>query len=413
MRPALTAHPGQLGLFTPNPTPLCAFVDMLRRFTLSGAPTDEFETAGLRYFVNAFWTAGQRRGHSLHDVSYRACFKPQLPGFFIEHLTAPGARVYDPFSGRGTTALQAALMRRAPAANDINPLSAMLCAPRLEPPALAAVRERLAGIDFSRTTTDPIQADLLAFYHPETLRQITALRLWLLQHADPLDRVDAWIRMVAINRLTGHSPGFFSVYTLPPNQAVSAASQRKINEKRDQTPPRRDVPAIILKKTVALLADGPPDPHPPAVLMTGPAERTPALADASVDLLITSPPFLNVVDYQGDNWLRCWFAGIDPARVGIDRHAGIAAWQAFVRRAFQEFARVVRPGGFVAFEVGEVRGGTILLERHVVMAIEGLPFDVLGVMVNQQEFTKTANCWGVGNNRAGTNTNRIVMAIRH
>ena len=59
-----------------------------------------------------------------------------------------------------------------------------------------------------------------------------------------------------------------------------------------------------------------------------------------------------------------------------------------------------------------MRGGSVLLERHVAAAIEGLPFDVLGVMVNQQNFTKTANCWGVGNNRGGTNTNRIVMAVR-
>jgi hypothetical protein len=33
-------------------------------------------------------------------------------------------------------------------------------------------------------------------------------------------------------------------------------------------------------------------------------------------------------------------------------------------------------------------------------------------MVNQQEFTKTANCWGVGNNAKGTNTNRIVVLRR-
>jgi len=37
---------------------------------------------------------------------------------------------------------------------------------------------------------------------------------------------------------------------------------------------------------------------------------------------------------------------------------------------------------------------------------------MLGVMVNQQEFTKTANCWGVSNNAGGTNTNRIVLARR-
>jgi hypothetical protein len=387
------------------------FVEGLRRFSFDGAPTVVSDQAGLRYFVNAFWTAGQRRGHSLHEISYRACFKSQLPGFFIERLTAQGALVFDPFSGRGTTAVQAALMGRAPAANDVNPLSAMLCGPRLDPPSVAAVRARLAELDLSRAPVDPAETDLLAFYHPDTLRQIGALRARLLERGG-LDRVDAWIRMVAINRLTGHSSGFFSVYTMPPNQAVSAASQRKINADRGQVPPPRDVAAIILKKTLSLLADGVPPPHPPAILLTGPADRTPGLADGSVDLIVTSPPFLDVVDYEGDNWLRCWFAGIDPATVRIDRHRDIPAWEGFVRRGFQEFARVVRPGGFVAFEVGEVRGGKVLLERHVAAAIEGLPFEVLGVMVNQQRFTKTANCWGVNNNRGGTNTNRIVMAVR-
>jgi hypothetical protein len=43
---------------------------------------------------------------------------------------------------------------------------------------------------------------------------------------------------------------------------------------------------------------------------------------------------------------------------------------------------------------------------------EGLPFRAPGVMVNRQDFTKTANCWGVDNNISGTNTNRIVLAER-
>jgi tRNA G10 N-methylase Trm11 len=146
--------------------------------------------------------------------------------------------------------------------------------------------------------------------------------------------------------------------------------------------------------------------------MTGPSDTAPALPDASVDLVVTSPPFLDIVDYEGDNWLRCWFAGIDPASVTIARHRDTASWEAFIRRTFESLARVVRPGGIVAFEVGEVRGGRILLERNVVSAITGLPFDILGVMVNEQEFTKTANCWGVGNNARGTNTNRIVLALR-
>jgi hypothetical protein len=59
-----------------------------------------------------------------------------------------------------------------------------------------------------------------------------------------------------------------------------------------------------------------------------------------------------------------------------------------------------------------VRSGKVLLERSVVNAIHGLPFRVHGVMVNQQDFTKTSNCWGVANNAKGTNTNRIVIIER-
>jgi hypothetical protein len=386
--------------------------DLLRQFTFTGAPTLETEAAGIRYFVNEYWTSAQRRGHNLHEISYRACFKPQLPEFFIDRLTRPGDTVYDPFAGRGTTPLQAALMGCRPAGNDVNPLSEMLVRPRLEPVALHAVAQRLRSIDAK--DIDDADDEMTVFFHPETLRRIRVLRAWLSRRAatGELDSVDRWIRMVALNRLTGHSPGFFSVYTLPPNQATSLTAQRKINEKRGQTPPPRDVDGIILKKSRGLLADGSPPSHPPALLMTGPADDTPRLADRSVDLVVTSPPFLDIVDYEGDNWLRCWFACIDPATVKIDHHRDVADWEGFVRRVFMELARVTRPGALVAFEVGEVRGGKILLERHVINAIAGLPFDVSGVMVNQQQFTKTANCWGVGNNNAGTNSNRIVLAHR-
>ena len=384
---------------------------LLRDAGQAGQPTAEIVDGDLRYFVNAFWTAGQRQAHRLHEISYRACFKPQLPAFLIDRLTAPGGTVYDPFSGRGTTALQAALMGRRPVANDISPLGAMLLAPRLAPPPLAAVAARLDALDLTHATADPPPPELLAFFHPDTLRRIAALRAHLLAR-DRLDAVDAWLRMVALNRLTGHSPGFFSVYTLPPNQATSPAAQLRINAARRQTPPPRDVAQLILAKSASLLADGAPPPHPAPLLMTRPAHDTPALAAGSVDLIVTSPPFLDVVDYRGDNWLRCWFAGIDPTCVALARHRDIAAWERFVRGAFAEFARVLRPGGMVAFEVGEVRRGRVLLERHVVSAIAGLPFRVHGVMLNRQRFTKTAQCWGVANNADGTNSNRIVLAER-
>jgi hypothetical protein len=304
-------------------------------------------------------------------------------------------------------------MGRQPIGNDISPLSTLLTRPRLAPPTLHQVARKLDQVPWDRGEID--DPELLVFYSPRTLRHICALRSWLIERAplagDP-DPVDDWIRMVAINRLTGHSPGFFSVYTLPPNQAVSTQSQRKINERRQQIPPDRDVKALILQKSASLLNDGLKGPSPPSLLITGLAQSTPAIGCGSVELIVTSPPFLDVVQYADDNWLRSWFAGIDVGSVQIGQYRTVADWQGMVRATLIELARVVRRDGHVAFEVGEVRNGRVLLERLVWTAAEGLPFDRLFVMVSQQEFTKTANCWGVRNNTKGTNTNRIVVLRR-
>jgi len=393
----------------------------LRRFDAFGTGTQvrELEVAGsgrVPVFVNEFWTAKQRDAHSLHEISYRACFKPQLPRFFIERLTSPGDTIYDPFMGRGTTVLEAALLNRRPLGCDANPLCAVLTRPRLFPPSLGVVAARLAAIDF--TFKAELPEDLLVFYHPATLRQICALKHYLAvrQSDGDFDALDGWIQMVALNRLTGHSPGFFSVYTLPPNQAVSLQSQRRINARRKQTPPLRDVPRLILRKTRTLLADCTESDRarmaevaPEARFFTKSCEAVPEIVAGTVGLVVTSPPFLNVVDYAADNWLRCWFLGFDAASVKLSIHRRPLDWKAAMTRVFAELHRVLRRGGHVAFEVGEVNAGRVLLEELVVQAGVAAHLTPELILINDQEFTKTANCWGVSNNTKGTNTNRIVL----
>jgi hypothetical protein len=401
--------------------PAVPLADSLRTFAWHGVPTLERSAdlgsgAGVPVFTNEFWTARQRAAHSLHEISYRACFKPQLPRFFIERLTAPGDVVYDPFMGRGTTVIEAALLGRRVAGCDVNPLSRMLCEPRLAPPAINEVTGALDAVDFDAAAERP--GELLVFYHPDTLRRVCALREHLLhrERNGTLTAADRWIRMVAVNRLTGHSPGFFSAYSLPPNQAVSVRAQARINERLAQAPPPRDVRAIIERKSRALLSGvtaADRDRLAPAAvsarLLTALSSATPEIPDASVALVVTSPPFLDVVDYRTDNWLRCWFCGVDADRVPITMARRVDHWQAFVTDTLREVARVLRPGGAVAFEVGEVRGGEIRLEEVVVPAGLDAGLEPELVLLNAQRFTKTANCWGVTNNAKGTNTNRIVL----
>lgn len=381
----------------------------LRQYSAFGARTQVETVSGIPYFINEFWTARQRQAHRIHEVSYRACFKPQLPAFFIERLTGVGETVYDPFMGRGTTPIESALRGRVPFGNDTNPLSLALTEPRINPPDLSQIHSRLREIPWD-SFHGPSSEHLLAFYHPKTLAQIEGLRSWLFEReqSGALDQTDKWIRMVAINRLTGHSSGFFSVYTLPPNQAVSVESQIKINEKRNQIPPFRDVATIISKKSKSLLSDGPAKASI-SLFMTRQSHQTPEIPDNSVSLTVTSPPFLDVVNYEADNWLRCWFLGVDPVAVSIAQHRNTDDWERFIRATLGELARVTRPGGHIAFEVGEVRRGTVQLEQNVISAANGIPLLPLGVLVNQQEFTKTSNCWGISNNQGGTNTNRIVI----
>lgn len=367
-------------------------------------------------YVNEYWTAQQRQAANLQEISYRACFKPQLPRFFIDRLTNPGDVVHDPFMGRGTTIIEAALMGRIPFGCDINPVSLQLTRPRLRSIELKEVDERLQSIDLTHAGEYP--EELLVFYHPDTLREICALKSYMVRRRleGGFDSVDDWIWMVALNRLTGHSPGFLSVYTLPPNQAVSLKAQAKINKDRGQVPPRRDLRAIVRKKSKQLLSGL---DHEAAAriekvagkarLLCCAAEASTSLPSGSVSLVVTSPPFLDVVDYATDNWLRCWFLGTDANTVPLTTPKKIEDWEVAMTRVFRELHRLLKPGGHVAFEVGEVRRGSIRLEESVVRCGLAARLAPLLVMINDQEFTKTANCWGVQNNAKGTNTNRIVL----
>ncbi len=375
----------------------------------------KFDNNNIPRYINEYWTAKQRQANSIHEISYRACFKPQLPRFFIELLTNEEDYIYDPFSGRGTTAIESALLNRNFYANDVNPLSIVLSKPRTNPPKIEDIIDRLATIKYDDKLSADI--DLTMFYEDNTLNEILSIRNYLLTK-NKLDYVDEWIRMVATNRLTGHSKGFFSVYTMPPNQAVTQDSQIKINQKRNQTPEYRNVKDIIIKKSKDLLKDITPqirenlyEHSQKSYFVNEDARQTYSIPDNTISLTVTSPPFLDVVQYADDNWLRCWFNNIDYNHIAskIVVTKKIEEWNIFIKNVFLQLFRITKQNGYVAFEVGEVRNGKVKLDENVVKIGIEVGFDCQGILINEQIFTKTSNIWGVNNNNKGTNTNRIVI----
>ena len=402
-----------------NPRTASRMLNVVRRTeSPPRADGDSRSSLNVPVYEAELWTSRQRQASPIHEISYRACFKPQLPAYFIERLTREGDVVYDPFSGRGTTAVEAALRGRNVIVNDINPLSVILTYPRLELPNVTEIDTRLRSLRFAPRPRGEI--DLSMFFHPDTEYEILGLREYLYRRmrAGDEDSTDRWIRMVATNRLTGHSPGFFSVYTLPPNQAVSPEDQLRINARLKQEPEYRDIRALILKKSMQLQGRlGAAErwrlrrAASEALLLSKDAKATGDIPANSVQLTITSPPFLDIVQYARDNWLRCWFNGFDAEKVGqsITMSKTVEEWETEMAAVFRELYRITRPGGAVAFEVGEVRRGTVKLEEVVAPLGIGAGFDCSAILINAQRFTKTANIWGVKNNSLGTNSNRIVL----
>ena len=362
-------------------------------------------------FINEYWTAKQRQANNLHEISYRACYKPQLPKFFIDLFTKSGDIVYDPFAGRGTTLIEAAILNRNIISNDINPLSRILTEPRLNIPTIQQIEERLNQIQFKDSNAD---INLSMFYHKDTESEIVCLR----NELDSSNFIDNWIKMVCTTRLTGHSAGFFSGYTLPPNQATTQKGQVLINQKLGLSPPYKNTKEIILKKSKALqrnlsqsLIQQLFEVGKNAIFSSKDSKNTFHIPNESVRLTVTSPPFLNIVRYASDNWLRCWFNSIDSKQVEkeIVSCRTVSQWSKMMSFVFDELYRVTLPGGWIAFEVGEVNNGKIKLDEAVVPLGLKSGLDCAGIMVNSQDFTKTSNIWGINNMKVGTNTNRIVI----
>lgn len=371
-------------------------------------------------FVGELWSSSQRQMHSLHySVSYRASFKPELPEFCIRRYSAPGDRILDQFSGRGTTAFQAALLGRIPYASDANPLASLITKAKLFPVGLDEIVLRLHEIDLMRPVPLTSYKEMLSpFYHPDTYRELLNLKLAIKKNPDQINR---FIELLAVSRLHGHSQGFFSVYSFP-QISIPPERQQLINAKRRQEPEYRSVTPRIIKKAAQSLRDGfHADFYNYADksnIQCSDARNLSWLPNNSVDLIITSPPFLDKVDYLTDNWLEFWFTGINPRPLehSLMMTSNINEWRSFMRDVLAESLRVLCTNCFAVFEVGEVEidGVTIPLDQILAEEAERIRvndkiFRVEEILVNQQSFSKLSNCFQVENNRKGTNTNRLVV----
>jgi DNA methylase len=133
------------------PAPLA---DPSRDVLPGGAPAPELPAID----IAPEWKEQQRLwGPALHPMcSYLASFPAALAHAFIGRYSRRGDVVFDPFSGRGTTPLQACAEGRVGVGNDLNPFAHLLTAAKVEPagrPETADPRSPSPRKSRSRSTT--------------------------------------------------------------------------------------------------------------------------------------------------------------------------------------------------------------------------------------------------------------------
>jgi hypothetical protein len=270
----------------------------------------------------------------------------------IYWFTKRGQLVVDPFAGSGTIPLEAVLNGRRTFATDISPYAAVLSQAKLFPPvsierAISRANELLeTAAALPRPDLRQVPSWVRAFFHPKTLKEI-------MRFVEICKREREFFLLgCALGILHHQRRGFLS---FPSSHLVPYLRTRKFPPKDypELYEYRELRPRLIAKIHRALARSGFPK-RPPRALAdfeTTCFER--ALFPQRFDAVITSPPYMNALDYGRDNRLRLWF--LEPtAAQALDTN--IRGTASFVRLA-SSLADLVESGlvrgGYCVLVVGE------------------------------------------------------------
>jgi DNA modification methylase len=293
-------------------------------------------------------------GHRRHSIcSFPSKMKPALAATLVDLFTLPDSVVLDPFSGSGTVPFEAALRGRPAISNDLSPLAHAISSAKIRPPGAGECDYVLTELteaigELARATElDPMEPEIREFFHKRTARELVVARDFLATTSDNFQRNDAALFVTAClaHILHGNRP-----------YALSRRSHNII-----PIPPRgpkeyKSLVAALRAKCDRVLAAGLPDSFRVGQAYRGDASAL-ALATASVDAVITSPPFLGSTHFLRQNRVRNWLLGWGYEEQQRRRSQFLEHQETLdvYSGVIKELHRVVRPGGLVVFHVGVVK----------------------------------------------------------
>ncbi len=246
---------------------------------------------------------------TLHQLSpYIGKIKSSFARKLITNFTKRGDVILDPFAGSGTVALESLIAGRHVIANDINPYAITLIKAKMFPPNSLddAIKNAKYYICLTKKQSKDIDLEevpdwIKKFYHRDTLKEIISLSRLLRENNE------YFLLACLLGILHHQRPGFLSY---PASHLVPYLRIKKYPpDEYTEMYSYRDVESRLIKKIQRAYRRIPVfDNTLKRICYQKDAEEL-VLPAESVDAVISSPPYMNALDYARDNRLRLWFLG--------------------------------------------------------------------------------------------------------
>jgi hypothetical protein len=378
-------------------------------------------------FVTPWAKLNAREFDAWHSMcSYLGAFPAPLANYFIQYFSNEGDIVMDPFSGRGTTLLESRILNRKPIATDLNPIAIALT----EAKNATITREQIfSRIDELERKYDYALYQPEAFaqkdeihliFHPRTLAQLCFLKRRILNSDNEVDKYLIGISLGILHggeRANGTS-GYASI-DMPNTFSMSPDYVRRFVQTHQLNRIFHDVFGLLRQKSDRLYKKHVELKEKGVALKAD--VKTLSKNDAlkkyhkKVNLIVTSPPYLGIVNYAKQNWIRSWFLNQDPKDISehLDDDLNLTEWVDFSKTFMEQLKSFLHKDGVAVLVIGDVaksKTSVIPLAREFCLMVQENKFfkNIWCITDAIIDTDKTTRIWGDTKGSA-TATDRIVI----
>jgi hypothetical protein len=282
--------------------------------------------------------------------------------------SSPGDTIFEPFVGSGVVALESLISNRNIVCCDSNPYAAILTKAKLYPPTnlnnameLAEKFLRLSSEKIDEVDLNMVPEWVKSFFHPVTLKETIALAEVLKEY-----RQD-FLLACLLGILHHQRPGFLSY---PASHAIPYLRSKKFPRKKyPQLYEYRALKPRLLRKIGRVYKRFPTINKSLYRICFLSDVSSIELPTNSIDAVITSPPYMNALDYTRDNRLRLWFLNSGKETViKKEKPLNLMEFKKLMYRCFSVINNALRPRGKCFFVTGEVHAGKRIVDTATIIS---------------------------------------------